>query len=208
MTGGTPYLATDTPGAGQRFQKHPRGPGEVAHPRSRPALRRALPRFLLAAFALLAARDALRLTRFATAALTCASPTPTRSGCCWRSRRRCSPTPRLRRGGAVLARLGDGALVARMTAGVSVARKVVRAGAGGRGAGADRAGAGPPAGGRAGAARQAAGAGSGGGARFLAVDAGQGRLPVAAGAGQARARAADDGWPAIASAWSPSRARR
>ena len=43
MTGGTPYLATDTRALARALPEHPRGSGEVAHPRPRHALRRALP---------------------------------------------------------------------------------------------------------------------------------------------------------------------
>ena len=88
MTGGTPYLASDSRALRDRFQKilaelkrapiHDRGLLYAELYRS----------FVLVAFALLAAEIALRLTRFSRLPVTCASSARTRSGCCWRFRRR------------------------------------------------------------------------------------------------------------------------
>ena len=64
MTGGTPYLASDSRALADRFQKILAELKRRADSRSRHAVRRALPPFLLVAFALLAAEIALRLTRF------------------------------------------------------------------------------------------------------------------------------------------------
>ena len=64
MTGGTPYLATDTRRAGRAVPEDPRGSAEVAHSRPGHALPELYRRFLLAAFALLLLETALRLTRF------------------------------------------------------------------------------------------------------------------------------------------------
>ena len=65
MTGGTPYLATDSRGAGGSLPEDPRGPEEVARSTIAALLYAELyRRFLLVAFALLAAEIALRLTRF------------------------------------------------------------------------------------------------------------------------------------------------
>src|SRR6185437_14420937 len=161
-----------------------------------------------------ASTTAARCSRSSTAA-SCWRPSR-----CWRWRRRCaspgfngSPDHALRqppcpvaaagrsgRGAGLRPRLRDAAPPpgSARRSGARRADGGDRVGAaqgGARGAGGDvvrsaRAGAGPAASGGAGAGGAAAGARPGGGARLFAIDAGQGRLPFAPRAGQARARAA------------------
>ena len=90
MTGGTPYLATDTRALRGSLPEDPRRSAKRRRSTiaacSTPSSTAAS---CWAAFALLAAEIALRLTRFSRIPWSpCASSTRTRSGCCWPSRRR------------------------------------------------------------------------------------------------------------------------
>ena len=194
MTGGTPYLATDTRALAERFQKHPRGPGEVAHPGPRHALRRALPALPAGrAFALLLLETGAAPHPLSADPLTMRFANPHAAlAAAGSSRRRCWPTRSpSRRGGGGWRAWATRTLIARMAAASRCRARSLRAALvvaalacwRWRWRGRRRAGAR--------ALAQAARARPGGGARLLALDAGQGRLPVAARARQARARAAD-----------------
>ena len=210
MTGGTPYLATDSRALRDRFQKILEDLKKSRHPRSRHcSTPSCTARFLLVAFALLAARDRAAphpfpedsLMRFVSPHalwLLLAVPAAVIAyGVFFGVRRR------------RLARLGDAALVERMTAGVSMPRKLVRAALMVAALGLTAlALARPQFPGKSRPAKQR------GLDLVVALDFSRSmlatrHLPVAPGTIQARARAScSRRWATIASAWSRSRARR
>ena len=88
MTGGTPYLATDSRALRGPLPEDPRGAEAGADPRSGPAVRRALPAFPAGRRSACCRRDRAPAHAVLEDSLTCASSAPTRSGSCCRSRRR------------------------------------------------------------------------------------------------------------------------
>ena len=128
MTGGTPYLATDTRALARAVSEDHRGPAEIAHPRPRHALPGALPPLPAGGVRAPLARDGAAAHPLPTDPLTMRFANPhalwlllavpaavIAYGLGFASRRR------------RLARLGDEALIALMASTVSVPRKVARA---------------------------------------------------------------------------------
>ena len=208
MTGGTPYLATDTRALAQRFQNILEDLEKSRIKDAASLYAELYPRFLWPAFCAAAARDRVARSRASGGCRDAARPSAAAVAAADRAGRGDRLRARRSRAAAVLERARAPALIAAHGGVVSVARKVVRAVyltvalallvlALAR----------PQAGGRAKLDR-AARARSRRGARLFEVDAGARRLSLAARARQARARAADRStWRAIAWAWSPSPAR-